>query len=110
MPLNTRLVPAAATGVTQGEGYYLLARSPVIRGADIRDAHASQGQVGAWVTDFVLTQDAARKFERFTEANIGNRLAIVLDGKVIEAPVVHSKISDTRSEEHTSELQSRGHL
>ncbi|HZU29184.1 MAG TPA: protein translocase subunit SecD [Bryobacteraceae bacterium] len=110
MPLNTRLVPAAATGVTQGEGYYLLARSPVIRGADIRDAHASQGQVGAWVTDFVLTQDAARKFERFTEANIGNRLAIVLDGKVIEAPVVHSKISDTGQIEGAANEQAAADL
>ena len=97
MPLNTRLTPATPHSSMGGqqEGYYLLARSPVIRGSDIRDAHASQGQVGGWVTDFVLTQDAARKFERFTEANVGNRLAIVLDGKVISAPVVKNRISDT---------------
>jgi len=96
LPLNTRLMPASAhASMGQQEGYFLVARSPVIRGTDIRDAHASQGQMGGWVTDFVLTQDAARKFERFTEANIGNRLAIVLDGKAISAPVIKNKISDT---------------
>lgn len=94
LPLNTRLVPSVARG-DQPAGYYLLARSPVVRGSDIRDAHASQGQLASWVTDFVLTQDAARKFERFTEANIGNRLAIVLDGRVVEAPVIKNRISDS---------------
>jgi len=94
LPLNTKLVPAVASGA-EPAGYYLLARSPIVRGSDIRDAHASQGQLGSWVTDFVLTQDAAKKFERYTEANIGNRLAIVLDGRVIEAPVIKNRISDT---------------
>jgi protein-export membrane protein SecD len=41
-----------------------------------------------------LTQEAARKFGRFTEANIGNRLAIVLDNVVLSAPTIQSKISD----------------
>jgi len=94
LPLNTRLMPYAPRGAQQA-GFYLLARTPVIRGSDIRDAHASQGQLGSWVTDFVLTQDAARKFERFTEANIGNQLAIVLDGRVISAPSIKNRISDT---------------
>ena len=42
----------------------------------------------------MLTQDAARRFERFTEANIDNRLAIVLDNVVLSAPRIESKISD----------------
>ena len=43
----------------------------------------------------MLTQDdAAKRFERFTAANIGNRLAIVLDKLVLSAPAIHGKISD----------------
>lgn len=95
LPLNTKLVHAVARA-GQSEGWYLLARSPVVRGTDLRSAHAAQGETpGRWETDFVLTQDAAHRFEQFTESNIGNRLAIVLDGQVLSAPVIQSRISDS---------------
>jgi preprotein translocase subunit SecD len=67
----------------------------VIRGTEIRDAHAAQGELNRWETNFVLTQDAAKRFERYTEANIGNRAAIVVDGQAISAPTIQSRISDT---------------
>jgi preprotein translocase subunit SecD len=93
LPLNTKLMQAS-TRNGQAEGWYLLARSPVIRGTDLRSARASQGELGRWETDFVLTQDAAKRFEAFTGANINNRLAIVLDGQVISAPTIQGRISD----------------
>jgi len=93
LPLNTKLVPTALRGGQQS--WYLVSRSPVVRGTDIRDAHAVQGEMVRWETNFVLTQDAAKRFERYTEANIGNRAAIVVDGQVISAPTIQSRISDT---------------
>src|SRR5258708_4890521 len=93
MPLNTKLVPSLPRGGQQA--WYLVGRSPVVRGTDIRDAHASQGEVGRWETNFVLTQDAAKRFGRYTEANIDKRAAIVVDGQVISAPTIQSRISDT---------------
>lgn len=94
LPLNTKLVPTVARG-GQPAAWYLVSRSPVVRGTDIRDAHASQGENGRWETNFVLTQEAAKRFQRYTEANIGNRAAIVVDGQVISAPTIQSAISDT---------------
>jgi protein-export membrane protein SecD len=93
MPLNTKLVPTLPRGGQQS--WYLVGRSPVVRGTDIRDAHASQGEMSRWETNFVLTQDAAKRFARYTEANIGNRAAIVVDGQIISAPTIQSRISDT---------------
>ncbi|MGD0437158.1 MAG: protein translocase subunit SecD, partial [Bryobacteraceae bacterium] len=94
LPLNTKLVPTVMRGGQQS--WYLVSRSPIVRGTDIRDASAAQDQsVGRWETNFVLTQEAARRFERYTEANIGNRAAIVVDGQVISAPTIQSRISDT---------------
>ena len=93
LPLNTKLVPSVLRGGQQT--WYLVSRTPIVRGTDIRDAHASQGELNRWETNFVLTQDAAKKFERYTEANIGNRAAIVVDGQVISAPTIQSRISDT---------------
>ena len=87
LPLNTRLV--------DGSGCYLLARNPVIRGADIRNAQAGESPSGGWVTTFMLSQDAAKRFERYTAANINNRAAIVLDGKIISVAVIQNKIRDT---------------
>jgi preprotein translocase subunit SecD len=93
LPLNTKLVPTALRGGQQE--WYLVSRSAVVHGTDIRDASAAQGELNRWETNFVLTQDAARKFGTYTQANIGNRAAIVVDGVVISAPVIQSKISDT---------------
>ena len=67
----------------------------MVRGTDIRDASAAAGELNRWETNFVLTQDAAKKFGTYTEANIGQRAAIVVDGIVISAPTIQSKISDT---------------
>ncbi len=96
MPLNTKLVPTALRSGAQE--WYLVSRIPVVRGSDIRDANATTGQsnsAGGWETSFVLTQQAAKKFATYTEANIGQRAAIVVDGIVISAPTIQSKISDT---------------
>ncbi|MBX9602122.1 MAG: protein translocase subunit SecD [Bryobacteraceae bacterium] len=92
LPLNTQILRGEARA---GGGFYLLARTAVVTGRDLRDAQAVQGQYPAqWDTNFVLTQEAAKRFERYTEANVGNRLAIALDKVVISAPRIDSKISD----------------
>jgi preprotein translocase subunit SecD len=93
LPLNTKLVPSALRGGQQA--WYLVSRSAIVRGTDIRDASAAQGELNRWETNFVLTQDAAKKFGSYTEANIGNRAAIVVDGVVISAPTIQSRINDT---------------
>lgn len=93
LPLNTKWLRGARRGDTL-DTWWLVARSPVITGRDLRDARAQQGELGRWETGFVLTQDAARRFARFTEANVGNRLAIVLDNQVISAPTIQNRIED----------------
>ncbi|MBL8230577.1 MAG: protein translocase subunit SecD [Bryobacterales bacterium] len=96
IPLGTRLLRGSARSTDNGgESWWLVASSPAVVGRDIRDARAQQGDApGRWDTGFVLSQDAARRFGRFTEANIGKRLAIVLDRVVISAPVVEGRIED----------------
>jgi len=94
LPLATKLVRGAPRAGGEAE-WWLLARSPVVTGRDVRDARPQQSEKsGGWDTGFVLTQDAAKRFERFTSSNIGNRLAIVLDNRVLSAPTIEAKISD----------------
>src|SRR5262249_23306803 len=89
LPVGTKLASGAQT-------WWLLARSPVVTGRDLRNAVAQPGDMpGRWDTAFTLTQEAAQRFERFTAANIGKRLAILLDNRVLSAPEVDAKISDS---------------
>ena len=96
LPVGSKLIGSPSTDQTaRGGGVYLVARNPVVRGADIRDARPEQSQVtNSWNTGFVLSQDAAKRFAKYTGANVGGRSAIVLDGKVLSAPTIKSQISD----------------
>jgi preprotein translocase subunit SecD len=94
LPLGTKLIKGAAR-TDVNSGILLVNRNPVIRGSDLKDAKAIQSQTGGWEVQFVLSQDAGRRFERYTEANIGNRLAIVLDNVWRLAPTIQARIGDT---------------
>ena len=93
LPLNSQILGSPARNGTPAE-VYILSRTPVVTGRDLRDASPQQDQNGRWETRFVLTQDAAKRFERFTAANINKPLAIVLDKNVLSAPTIRDKISD----------------
>jgi preprotein translocase subunit SecD len=94
LPLGTKLIRSATRAGEQGEGWFLVARTPVITGRDLRDSRPMQDEFGKWETSFVLSQESKGRFGRFTEANVNNRLAIVLDNQVRSAPVIQSRIDD----------------
>lgn len=52
-----------------------------------RDPQFNQSQV-----QFELSRAGGRLFQRFSGANVGNYLAIVLDGEVMSAPVIRDRI------------------
>ncbi|MBI4873530.1 MAG: protein translocase subunit SecD [Acidobacteria bacterium] len=95
LPLNTRLVRMGARGADAAESWYLLPRTAVITGRDLRNARAGRDEFQKWETDFTLNQDGARRFGRFTEANIGNRLAVVLDNQIRSVATIQNRIEDS---------------
>ncbi len=95
-PLGTKLFPTPPEGSPAGpRAWYLVAGPPVIRGADLRDARVSQGDLSQPVTTFSLTQEAAPRFEAYTRANLGKRAAIVLDDQILSVPVIEDAIRDS---------------
>ncbi|HTC33155.1 MAG TPA: protein translocase subunit SecD [Bryobacteraceae bacterium] len=86
-------------GVTpdQSEVWYVLSRSPIVTGRDLRSAteNRSTQNPGQWQINFSLSADAARRFGPFTEQNINRQMAIVLQHRVYSAPVIHGRIDDT---------------
>jgi len=92
LPLNTKLAPWTHDS---GTAWYLVTRTPVVVGEDLRNARANQDEFRKWEADFTLSQDGARRFERFTEANIGKQLAVILDNQIRSVATIQSKISDS---------------
>jgi preprotein translocase subunit SecD len=88
--------------VVQGPGdqpgqpvFYLVRREAVITGRDLKNARAGiDPQSNAPDVQFSLNPQGADKFKRATGANIGRRLAIVLDGSVASAPAIQGQISN----------------
>ena len=94
LPYNRRLL---ATRPAEGgqRAWYLLGSRPIIRGTDLRDARVVAGMMEQPVTAFTLSQNAAVRFEQFTQANIGRRSAIVLDQEILSVPVIEDVIRDS---------------
>ncbi|HUB81813.1 MAG TPA: protein translocase subunit SecD [Bryobacteraceae bacterium] len=94
LPLNSAILGGSTSGGQPAE-YWILARSPVITGKDLRDARATLEPSRGWETEFFLSEDSAARFQRFTGTHIGQRLAIVLDKVVLSAPVIQGQIGDS---------------
>ncbi len=92
LPPDTELLP----GKTENgaESWYLLNRVAAVTGRDLTGADPSRDESGRADVDFTLNRDGADRFGRVTGANIGKLLAVVLDGQVFTAPVIHGQIND----------------
>lgn len=94
LPLGTRLIKAQPRVGESGENWYIVSRTAIVTGRDLRNSRPSQDQFGKWETSFVLSPDAGKRFGRFTEANIGNKLAVLLDNQARSVAVINGKIED----------------
>ncbi len=77
-----------------GHHYYAVQASSVITGRDLKNAHTGRGEFQQPVVNFNLSPEGARKFGKATGDNVGRGLAIILDGKVVSAPRINSRIDD----------------
>ena len=59
----------------------------------LKSAVASTGWQDYWQVDFSLTPSGTGQFAEVTGQNIGKRLAIVIDGQLITAPIIQSPIT-----------------
>jgi preprotein translocase subunit SecD len=94
LPLGTKLVMEPPQG-DRAASWYLLAKTPVIRGTDVRSARAGQDEFRKWEAQFSLSPDAGKRFGKYTEANIGNRLAVVMDNAIRSVASIKGRIEDS---------------
>jgi preprotein translocase subunit SecD len=78
---------------TADEGFYIVEKSPVITGSDLRSARGIQSQGGfGYEVAFDLKRDGSEKFGKWTGDNIGNYLAVVLNNEIKSVAVVRNRI------------------
>lgn len=95
LPPDSMLLRSGERG--QEGGYYIVSRSSVVSGRELRTARAEPDpeKPGFYQVSFFLGKDAGLRFGEFTEKNVGNRLAVVLDNKVYSAAVIQDRIEES---------------
>lgn len=71
---------------------YLVKQIPILTGAQVTDARVAFDEASQPVINFTLSTFGGQVFGDFTAKNVGNRLAVVLDGKVFSAPSIRERI------------------
>ena len=95
LPLNTKLAKAKPRAGVEGDQWFLVSKTPVISGREMRNARSGQDEFRKWETNFTLSPDGGKRFARYTEANIGNRLAVLLDGQIVSVATIQARIEDS---------------
>jgi protein-export membrane protein SecD len=70
----------------------------VMTGRELKNAAVSLDQYGAPTISFELTDEGGKLFGAYTQAHVGDILAIVLDNVVLSAPRIQNVIPDGRGE------------
>lgn len=86
---DTEILPSR-----EGNEWFLVDKVPVVSGSDLKTAYISKDEFNRPAVGFELKGEASSKFAEVTSKNIGRKLAIVLEDKVVSAPVIRSRISD----------------
>ncbi len=102
LPQDSELLLSAKPDAgKEGEKLYaihLVKKAPELTGGVITEAKATFGSQSVQPEVMMsMNSEGTSKWARITGANIGKRIAIVLDGAVYSAPVVQSKIPNGNS-------------
>jgi preprotein translocase subunit SecD len=95
LPLGTKLARSKPRGAGDPGQWFLVGKTPIVSGSEMRNARPGQDEFRKWETSFTLSQDGGRRFGRFTEQNIGNRLAVILDDAIVSVATIQARIEDS---------------
>ncbi len=75
--------------------YYVLKRAAAVTGRDMKNARVDRDKFNQPAVMFFLNAAGAVKFGKVTGENVNKHLAIVLDNRVMSAPVINSQIKES---------------
>ncbi len=85
-------VDSLVNGAQRYRAFYVLDARPIITGEVLTDARPSTDPVEGNVVQFTLNNEGARRFKVETGKHVKDNMAIVLDQRVVTAPVLNSAI------------------
>ena len=100
LPPDTVLMKGRSIGAPPGrrgqQASSVLADQPLVGGQRQRPARrrASRDENGRPDVNFTLTGEGGRRFAAFTGSHVGDKLAVVLDNKVMEVATIQEQIHD----------------
>lgn len=100
VPEGSEILFETAVSEPDGRAYsipYLVQKDAVLTGDVLQDARVTIGDFNEPIVSITFDSKGAREFDMLTAANIGKRMAVVLDGKVYSAPVIRDRISGGRA-------------
>lgn len=100
VPEGAEILFESAVSEPDGRAYsipYLVKKDAVLTGDVLQDARVTIGDFNEPIVSLTFDSKGAREFDLLTAANIGKRMAVVLDGRVYSAPVIRDRISGGRA-------------
>jgi len=97
LPPNSILMKGrniGAQGQPNSDAYWIISRASAVSGSDLRTADAGRDENQRPDVKFTLTGEGGRRFAAFTGAHVGEKLAVVLDNKVMEVATIQEQIHD----------------
>jgi preprotein translocase subunit SecD len=100
LPANTVLLKGRNIGARTQDGqenteqWWLISRVSAVSGSDLRSAEPGRDENGRPDVKFDLTGEGGRRFAAFTGSHVGDKLAVVLDNKVMEVATIQEQIHD----------------
>jgi preprotein translocase subunit SecD len=92
--IKTDFAQASAAAIQQSQSSGETIFPTVMNGSELKTVNVVTTQTGEPEVSFELTPEGADVFGKFTSANVGKILAIVLDKKVISTPRINQAITD----------------
>ena len=92
-PQDAERLPASTAG-SGVPGALWLKREGGMAGPYVAEARVIAAPDGQPAVEFTLTQDGRERFAALTRANIGRRVAVVVNGAVIAASLIGAEMAD----------------
>ena len=100
IPKDSEILFGQTKATESGQVYlipYLVKKEAALTGDVLQDARVTIGDFNEPIPALTFDSKGAREFDRLTQASIGKRMAIVLDGKVYSAPSINERIPSGRA-------------
>lgn len=92
LPPGRVVLPYADSDRANRPSALVVEKRVMVSGENLVDAQPTTNQLGQWVVNFRFDSLGAKKFGKATQDGVGRLFAIVLDGKIISAPVIKQPI------------------